>query len=60
MWSNMFLMQITDEFCGQSQGSSGQMAAIAQSGQRRGLIGWNPPHLLLLTSYSPSFRLEYK
>ena len=53
-------MQIIDEFRGQSQGSSGKMVAITQSGQRRGLIGLNPPHLLLLTSNSPSFTSEYK
>jgi len=53
-------MQIIDEFWGQSQRSSGKMAAITRSGQSRGLIGWNPPHLLLLTSNSPSFSLEYK
>jgi len=60
MWSNMCLMQIIDEFGGQSQGSSGKMAVITRSEQRRGLIGGNPPHLLLLTSNSPSFRSEYK
>ena len=49
MRSNMCLMQITDDFCGQSQGSSGKMVEITRSGQRRGLIGWNTPHLLLLT-----------
>ena len=60
MWSNMYLMQIIDEFRGQSQGTNGQMAAITKSGQRRGLIGGNPPNLLLLTSNSPSFSSEYK
>lgn len=60
MWSNMYLMQIIDGFQGQIQGSSGQMETRTQSTQMRGLIGWNPPHLLLLTSNSPSFSLEYK
>jgi len=60
MWSNMCLMQIIDEFLGQSQGSSGQMEEITRSGQKRGLIEGNPPHLLLLTSNSPSFSSEYK
>jgi len=53
-------MQIIDDFCGLSQGYSGQMAAVTRSGKRRGLIGGNPPHLLLLTSNSPSFSLKYK
>ena len=53
-------MQIIDEFRGQSQGSGGQMAAITRSGQRRGLVGGNTPHLLLLTLNSPSFISEYK
>jgi len=53
-------MQIIDEFRGQSQRFNGQTAAITQSRQRRGLIGGNPPHLLLLTSNSPSFSSEYK
>ena len=53
-------MQIIDGFRGQSQGSSGQTIEITQSRQRRGLIGGNPPHLLLLTSNSPSFSSEYK
>jgi len=53
-------MQIIDDFCGQSQGSSGKMAVINQTGQRRGLIGGNPPYLLLLTSNFPSFISEYK
>jgi len=53
-------MQIIDGFQGQSQGFSGQNAAITQSRQRRGLIGGNPPHLLLLTSNSPSFSSKYK
>ena len=53
-------MQIIDEFRGQSQGSNGKMAEITRSGKRRGLIGGNPPHLLLLTSNSPSFSSEYK
>ena len=56
----MCLTQIIDDFCGQSQGSSGKMAAITCSGQRRGCIGGNPPHLLLLTLNSPSFSSEYK
>ena len=56
----MCLMHIIDDFCGQSQGYIEQMAAITQSGQRRGIIGGNPPHLLLLTSNSPSFNSEYK
>jgi len=60
MWSNMYLMHIINGFRGKIQGSSGQMAAITRSGQRRGLIGGNPPHLLLLTSNSPSFISEYK
>ena len=60
MESNMCLMHIIDEFCGQSQGSSGQMAEITRSGKRRGLIGGIPPRLLLLTSNSPSFSLKYK
>jgi len=60
MWSNMYLMQIIDGFRGQSEGSSGQIAAITQSGERRGLIGGNPPHLLLLNSNSSSFNSEYK
>ena len=60
MWSNMCLMQIIDEFCGQSQGSSGKIVAITWSGQRTGLIGWITPHLLLLTLNSPSFISEYK
>jgi len=53
-------MHIIDEFWGQSQRSSGKMAAITRSGQRRGLIGGNSPHLLLLTLNSPSFSSEYK
>ena len=60
MWSNMCLMQIINEFQGQSKGSSGKMVAITRSGERRGLIGGNTPHLLLRTSNSPSFRSEYK
>lgn len=40
----MCLMQIIADFCGQSQGSSGKTIAITQIGQRRGLIGGNPPH----------------
>ena len=53
-------MQIIDGFQGQSQGSSGQMETITRSRHRRGLIGGNPPHLLLLTSNSPSFSSECK
>ena len=60
MWSNVYLMQIIDDIQSQSQGSSGKMVAITRSGQMRGLIGWNPPHLLLLTSNSPPFSSEYK
>ena len=60
MWSNMYLMQIIDGFRGQSQGSRGKTTTITLSRQRRVLIGGNPPHLLLLTSNSPSFSLEYK
>ena len=56
----MCLMQNIDDFCGQSQGYSGQMAAITRSGQRRGIIGGNPPRLLLLSSNSPSFSSKYK
>jgi len=56
----MCLMQIIDDFCGQSQGYIGQMAAITRSGQRRGLIGGNPPHLLLPTLNFPSFISEYR
>lgn len=36
------------------------MVAINQSGKMRVLIGWNPPHLLLLTLNFPSFSSEYK
>jgi len=60
MWSNMYLMQIIDEFRGQRQVSNGKMVEITQSGQRRRLIGGNHPHLLLLASNSPSFSSEYK
>ena len=56
----MCLMQVIDDFCGQSQGYSAQMAAITRSGKRRGLIGGNPPHLLLPTLNSPSFSSEYR
>ena len=56
----MCLMQIINYFCGKSQGSCGQMEVLTRSGQRRGLIGGNLTHLLLLTSNFPSFISEYK
>jgi len=52
-------MQIIDEFCGQSQGSSGQMEVITRNGKSRGLIGGILPHLLLQISNSPSFSSEH-
>jgi len=60
MESNMCLMQIFVEFWRQSQRFNGQLVAIIQSGQWRGFIGGNPPHLLLPTSNSPSCSSEHK
>jgi len=51
-------MQIIDDFQSQSQGSSGQVVAITQSGQRRGIIGGKSPSFVTPHYEFPFIHLE--